>query len=152
MYTTSPKWLSPTSNQSSISHLTPIQQNTLATPSASTPTPQSPSPTHLFTTTRGTNTSHKGFHSIFWILPSQLLLQMQMTTKWLSMNYPICHPRYAHAQTRQHYVKSWRDFKALAIWTNASFCNCYRHLIGFMVFFGHALESSQIVCIHHTGL
>jgi len=37
------------------------------------PTPESPTPSHLFATTRGFNTSHKGFLTIFPILPSGLL-------------------------------------------------------------------------------
>lgn len=37
------------------------------------PTPEFPSPTHLFATTRGTNTNHKGYLTVFSILPSGLL-------------------------------------------------------------------------------
>lgn len=72
--------------------------------------------------------------------------------KRLSMYYPICHPRYARAQTRQHYVESRRDFKALATQTDASFRNCRRHLIVLMVFCGRVLEYSRIVCVRRTGL
>src|SRR5882757_2571821 len=37
------------------------------------PTPKSPSPSHLFATSRGTNTSYKGFLSVFSILSTGLL-------------------------------------------------------------------------------
>jgi carboxy-cis,cis-muconate cyclase len=37
------------------------------------PTPNSPSPSHLFATSRGTNTSYKGFLSVFSILSTGLL-------------------------------------------------------------------------------
>ena len=37
------------------------------------PTFKSPSPTHLFATTRGFNTSHRGFLAVFRILPNGLL-------------------------------------------------------------------------------
>jgi len=47
------------------------------------PTPQSPSPSHLFATTRGANTSHKGFLAVFSILPTgRLDTQESKIERW----------------------------------------------------------------------
>ena len=49
----------------------------------SPPTPRSPTPTHLFATTRGAHTSHKGFLAVFAVLPSGLLdAAASKTERW----------------------------------------------------------------------
>ena len=45
------------------------------------PSPKSSSPTHLFATTRGSDTSHKGFLAVFSILPTGLLSTHESKTE-----------------------------------------------------------------------